>query len=160
MLKPTTAPTTVESTITIEREGRWTLEVFADIQGCDKALYCADARELHVPAHVGTEHAHTFILSLIYALTLFAEALGITDPAEGGPTASHVGFVAGIIAAEVCEGDFKPSAVAKDYFEVCKGAFTCRAPFRLALSLDDYEPEAIDRDAAYDFAHAFGEAGE
>ncbi|WP_322154599.1 hypothetical protein [Paratractidigestivibacter sp.] len=84
------------------------LRLLGDLLGCDKALYCFDRRELHTPAVVTGEQRHTFMFSVVSALTCAAEGLGLVDAQEGGPTFEIVCEYAARVNDAICVPPLNP----------------------------------------------------
>lgn len=92
---------------------QFSLRVFGDLLGINKALFDFETRELHTPTSVTGDARHVFVRSLIYALTCAAEALELVDPGEGGPTEAHVEHIAEIINDTICVPPLMPSEFRK-----------------------------------------------
>lgn len=96
-------PIVVPRVVTFELEAdHQPLRLFGDLLCCNKALFCFETRELHTPAVVTGNARATFISSVVSALTCAAEALGLVDPREGGPTYGYVRSIAERVNECIC----------------------------------------------------------
>ena len=96
-------PIVVPRVMTFElKHDRQPLRLFGDLLCCNKALFCFETRELHTPAVVIGNARDTFIISVVSALTCAAEALGLVDPREGGPTFGSVCSIAERVNECIC----------------------------------------------------------
>lgn len=100
MLKPEGAP-----------DGAAGLRLFCNPGQHNKALWCFETEELHIPERVEGGYRLTFLRSLVFALVQAAEGLEITGPGEGAPGLEPVASYTSAVNRLVCVPPFSDAEV-------------------------------------------------